>query len=107
MRPTKIRRLTAGELAIDWDDGHHGRHNLSSLRNSCPCASCRMETEGNEGMVKLPVLTPGKYELHSIDPVGSYALSLTWGDGHRTGIYTFGLLRQICECEVCTKKTSG
>jgi DUF971 family protein len=33
--------------------------------------------------------------------VGSYALCLFWGDGHRTGYYTWSLLRQRCSCATC------
>jgi DUF971 family protein len=65
-----------------------------------------MEVEAAEGMITLPVLKPGQNELRGIEPVGSYALQLIWGDGHRTGIYTFDYLRQICECEECSRKTA-
>jgi DUF971 family protein len=51
----------------------------------------------------LPIITSGQFELRSIKPVGSYALQFIWGDGHRTGIYTFEYLRQMCECEECRK----
>ena len=44
-----------------------------------------------------------QYELKSIDAVGPYAVQLVWGDGHRTGIYTFYYLRPICECAACRK----
>ena len=64
-----------------------------------------MEIESTEGIITLPILKPGQYELQGIEPVGSYALQLVWGDGHRTGIYTYDYLRQICECEECMKKT--
>jgi DUF971 family protein len=33
--------------------------------------------------------------------VGDYALQLTWGDGHATGIYTFVFLRELCACALC------
>ena len=36
-----------------------------------------------------------------MDGVGNYAVSLTWQDGHSTGIYSFRLLRQLCPCEAC------
>jgi DUF971 family protein len=40
-------------------------------------------------------------ELVHLDGVGNYALSLTWQDGHSTGIYSFRMLRQLCPCEAC------
>ena len=104
MRPVRISRDAGTALVIEWDDKHRGRHILSSLRSFCPCASCKTE-EGEPGrMVMLPVLTPGQNELVGIEPVGSYALQFIWKDGHRTGIYSFEYLREICECEDCRKK---
>ena len=101
MKPTKIKQVLPAELLIQWDDGHKGIHVLPTLRKYCPCASCKTDMEAHEGIISLPVLKPGQYELKSIEPIGSYALQLTWGDGHKTGIYTFDYLRQICECESC------
>lgn len=103
MKPVRIRRESPSALGIEWDDGHKGTHSMQSLRDHCPCATCRTERESHEGRVVLPILTPGKYDLKNIEPVGNYALQLAWGDGHRTGIYTFQFLRQMCECDACTR----
>jgi DUF971 family protein len=32
----------------------------------------------------------------TIEPVGNYAISIAWSDGHSTGIYRFDFLREIC-----------
>jgi len=52
-----------------------------------------------------PILRPadvpdGVYPLR-IDYVGRYALGFDWSDGHRTGIYSFQMLREICPCAAC------
>ena len=104
--PRKIERLNPSEISIRWDDEHAGRHSLRALRKYCPCAGCKQEIESHEGVAVLPILTPGQYDLKSIEPVGNYALQIVWGDGHRTGIYTFDYLRQICECSECMKTTA-
>ncbi len=83
MKPRKINKTSANELSIDWDDGHNGIHSFRVLRKYCPCASCKMEIEASEGNVLLPILTPGQFELRSIEPVGSYALQFIWGMGTR------------------------
>jgi DUF971 family protein len=104
MIPTSIKRSAAAELAVEWDDGHRGRHTLQALRRYCPCASCQTESaEHDRSAGILPILTPGKNELQSIVPVGSYAVQLTWKDGHGTGIYTFDYLRGLCECGECLR----
>ena len=105
MTPKKINKTSPTELRIEWDDGHKGRHTMQALRKYCPCASCKMEIESHEGAMSLPILMPGQNDLKGIEMVGNYALQLTWGDGHRTGIYTFDHLRQLCECSECGKMT--
>ena len=105
MTPKKITQATPGELSIEWSDAHKGKHKMSTLRKYCPCAGCKSEIEKNEGMIMLPVLIPGQYELRSVQPVGNYALQMKWGDGHQTGIYTYDYLRQICEGSECAKIT--
>jgi len=74
---------------------------MRRLRDSCPCATCKTE---REELVKnlLPILKPGQFLITSIVPVGQYAIQITWGDGHATGIYPFDLLRSLCECAECT-----
>ncbi len=103
MVPRKIVQRSPGELAIEWNDGHRGRHLLETLRAECPCASCRAEAETERGATLLPILIPGKFTLQEIKLVGSYAIQLLWGDGHQTGIYTFQFLRDLCECSECKK----
>jgi DUF971 family protein len=43
------------------------------------------------------VLVSGKIgvRISAIHPVGNYAILLEFSDGHRTGIYAFGYLRQL------------
>lgn len=105
VKPIKIRKVIPSELMIRWDDGHEGLHVLTSLRKNCPCASCRAEIEAREGIIALPVLQPGQYDLKAVEPVGAYALQLVWGDGHKTGIYSFDYLRRICDCSACRHQT--
>jgi DUF971 family protein len=61
------------------------------LRGYCPCAGC----QGHAGTIRF--LSGGNLELREIEQVGNYALGLTWGDGHASGIYTFRYLRSLCE----------
>jgi DUF971 family protein len=42
--------------------------------------------------------------LANIEPVGRYGLTPVWEDGHKTGIYTYEKLRDLCECDECAKK---
>ncbi|MEK6649737.1 MAG: DUF971 domain-containing protein [Bacteroidota bacterium] len=91
-------------LLMRWDDGHESRMSLKSLRDACPCAGCKGETVLMKTYAPVDTPTqPGAYELRGAQPVGSYALQFTWGDGHATGIYTWETLRALCPCRACQR----
>jgi hypothetical protein len=52
-----------------------------------------------------PVVMPGDVQITDYRPVGWYALSFTWSDGHDTGIYTYESLRANCPCSECAHPT--
>ena len=41
--------------------------------------------------------------LKTILPVGSYAITPVWEDGHEAGIYRWDYLRALCPCGECRK----
>jgi len=48
-----------------------------------------------------PSLSESQTTLTSVQLVGNYAIEPAWADGHHTGYYTFGLLREHCPCPAC------
>lgn len=84
------------ELAISWSDGHESYYPLETIRKSCPCAVCNGEPD-TLGRVDKPQVayTPASFELVSYDLVGGYGWQPKWADGHATGIYSVGYLRQL------------
>ena len=89
-------------LVVAWDDGHQGQISLHALRDRCPCAGCQGETVLLKTYKPEPTPDkPGKYKVVGAQQVGSYALSVSWADGHQTGIYTWETLRSLCECSIC------
>lgn len=109
---TKPISLTANReqklLTVIWDDGHISRYPFSLLRAGCPCAECR---GGHDKMGDTP--DPAAFtaelpdspatRLKTIVPVGAYAITPVWEDGHDYGIYQWGYLRALCPCEECRK----
>jgi len=81
-------------MEIDWADGVTTRYRHVILRGFCPCAHC----QGHHGPVQW-VGAPDErgLELAGISEVGNYAIQLTWGDGHASGIYSFRYLRELAE----------
>jgi DUF971 family protein len=105
---TQIKLASQDELTITWDDGHAGIISLSRLRDHCPCAGCQGETILLKTYKPEPQEhLPGRYKLTGIQQVGHYALQITWGDNHTTGIYTWEILRNLCECQMCLAQNSS
>jgi DUF971 family protein len=98
----QIKLSSPVELSIKWDDGHASIISLRTLRDSCPCAGCQGETILLKTYKPEPQQhLPGRYNLTGIQQVGHYAIQISWGDGHSTGIYTWEILRNRCECQIC------
>ncbi len=90
--------VIGGEIAIAWSDGRESYLPLQRLRESCPCAACCGEPDAMGNVVKpLVQHSPASFELRGWQPVGGYALQLTWGDGHSTGLYSFPYLRRLAD----------
>ncbi|GBL40218.1 MAG: DUF971 domain-containing protein [Nitrospiraceae bacterium] len=97
--PKDMSWVDKGVLGIEWNDGHKSVYPVRYLRQQCPCAACVDEWSG---VLRLqPGDVPIVIMLQDVQPVGRYALQFTWSDGHDTGIYSYGLLRRICQCDVC------
>lgn len=88
-------------MEIEWADGHTGIYPHERLRGYCPCAAC----QGHDGPISF--VKGGSLELADVAQVGNYAVRLTWGDGHQTGIYSFRFLRTLCACSSCCPEGPG
>ena len=105
MRVTSIKQTSADILTMTWDDGHVSPFTLHHLRDECPCAGCKGETVLLHTFQPSPQAElPGRYDVKSISPVGSYAIQIVWGDGHDTGLYAWDYLRELCSCDECAKE---
>lgn len=105
MKPTSITVDREGQtLAVQWADGHRSVWPLDGLRRACPCAGC-MGGHANMGELPDPELfrqPPRRTWDPKVSAVGSYAIRITWDDGHEAGIYTWKRLRATCPCAVCS-----
>ena len=102
--PTSIdASRAAGTLSVAWADGHATTYDTLTLRWLCPCAYCRGEAGMPGWLDTNPTLTPDQTRLVDVALVGTYAIQVTWGDGHATGYHTFVLLREMCPCDACAR----
>jgi DUF971 family protein len=98
IKPVAIRSPRGARTTeIDWADGHKGIYPHAVLRGFCPCAGC----QGHTGEIRRIETRNDQLELDDLQPVGGYALSLTWFDGHNSGIYSYKYLRSLCQCPQC------
>jgi DUF971 family protein len=88
-------------LTIVWSDGVRSYYPIAHLRRLSPSADAR-ELRKQMQSNPLTVLPAGKGAGSSgplvathAELVGNYAIKIEFSDGHRTGIYTWGYLRQI------------
>ncbi len=94
MNPLQIKVIHKKELYIKWDDQTESNITLKKLRRFCPCATCAEERE-KQSRTFIPLFPENQITLTNIGMVGSYAIQITWKDGHSTGIYEFPYLRQL------------
>lgn len=100
--PTSLRIVEPNELQVDWSDGQVRRYLFRELRDNCPCAGCREKRRGEAekpaNPLQLTVLAPTEAQplrVVSMRPVGNYAYTIAFSDGHDAGIYTFEFLREL------------
>jgi DUF971 family protein len=97
--PTRVKRVSPKQTDITWNDGHFSSYPSWYLREKCMCAECVDEFTGERKIVHGTI--PSSIERLSVSPVGNYALTFSWSDGHDSGIYSFEYLRQLCPCPQC------
>ena len=99
--PADIAIFPNGQLGVAWSDGHESIYDGYALRCACPCAACVDEMTGRK--ILKDELVPRSVRPVRVEPVGRYAVSIVWSDGHDTGIYTFENLRGLCPCDACRR----
>jgi DUF971 family protein len=78
-------------LIIAFDDGFRAALSAEYLRVESPSAEVRGHSPAERKTV------PGKsdVEIQEIEPIGNYAIKLTFSDGHSTGIYGWRFLAEL------------
>ena len=92
--PTEIKlHQVSRVLEIAFSDGTRFKLPYEFLRVYSPSAEVRGHGPGQE------VLQIGKknIEVKGVEPVGSYAVQLTFSDGHDTGLYSWDYLHELGE----------
>jgi DUF971 family protein len=92
--PAEIRlRKDRRSLGVTFDDGVAFDYPAEFLRVLSPSA----EVQGHSKEQRQTV--PGKIDIAiaAVDPVGNYAVRLTFADGHDSGLFSWSYLRKLGE----------
>ena len=91
MTPTEIKLHTESkELELIYGtDSHHLTYEM--LRVLSPSAEVRGHGQ--------PILQTGKkfVTIRDIEPVGNYAIKITFDDGHDSGLFSWNYLFELCQ----------
>lgn len=92
---------TKSWLTISFDTGDDYRLPAELLRVESPSA----EVQGHGGDQKT--IVPGKRDVTivAIEPVGNYAIRITFSDGHDTGLFSWRYLRELGSGQEAVWKT--
>ncbi len=93
--PTQIEPYSPTEMTITWNSGQNFILPYIEIRFYCPCAGCVDEHTGKRTIEKTsihPAICPTQ-----VQPVGRYAIQISWSDGHDSGIYHFDRLFELCQ----------
>lgn len=94
LHPTEIRYEQANQLLhIVFNDGQEADFPTPFLRGYCPCARCQGHSGGPPQWIDIT--SARQIAVEDVTQVGSYAICISWGDGHDTGIYTFQKLHAM------------
>lgn len=80
-------------VIIKWPDGAVSRIPNKALRLACQCALCVQEFTGEP--LLDPAGVPDDIRAEQVEPLGHYAVSIAWNDGHSSGIYSWEHLRRV------------
>jgi DUF971 family protein len=90
--PTEIRlKKDRRTLVVAFDDGVVADLSAEMLRVMSPSA----EVQGHSPEQRVLVAGKQNVEIAGIDPIGNYAVRLTFNDGHATGLFSWTYLRTL------------
>lgn len=90
--PTEVRlNSSKNSLALVWENEGISYLSAATLRLNSPSA----EVKGHFGQGgSVPEIKPD-LTITNLEPVGAYALKITFSDGHSTGLYTWDYLKGL------------
>ncbi len=100
--PVRVEVSRSQGMTLQWPDGLQVALSAQLLRRSSPSADAQALREqlASNPLTVLPASATsdaGQLRIEAVEPVGTYALRIRFSDGHASGLYTWDLLRTLCE----------
>lgn len=80
-------------ITLKWPGGETVSVSNATLRKACSCALCVDELTND------PILDPKSVpeDIHAlkVGPIGNYAISVEWSDGHNTGFFPYKRIKEL------------
>ena len=95
--PTELRFSRSGQsLTVSFDDGEISVIPYKRLREESPSAENKGHGNGPPPP-RAPV--PDTISVVKAEPTGRYAVRIEFTDGHKTGLYTWALLKKLGQAD--------
>jgi DUF971 family protein len=92
VRATEIKlRQRSRLLEVSFDDGKRFELPFEFLRVHSPSA----EVQGHSPDQRVLVVDKQNVGIREVEPIGQYAVKLSFDDGHDTGLFTWKYLHQL------------
>lgn len=90
--PPKIE-LGKKNITFTWNDNTKTYIENFILRNNCKCAVCVDEYSGEKTLQEKDIPD----DIHALEatPLGNYAISIKWSDGHASGIFPYEVITKM------------
>jgi Mrp family chromosome partitioning ATPase/DUF971 family protein len=82
-------------ITLTWPDGRVHSVENRKLRASCQCAVCVDEFTGEQVLDESEI--PAEIHATNVAPVGNYAVSIEWSDGHTTGFFPYDRIKELSQ----------
>jgi DUF971 family protein len=94
VKPSELKlRRRSRVLEVRYPDGRLDQLSFEYLRTHSPSA----EVQGHGPGQDVLQIAKENVQVIGLEPVGQYAVRLTFDDGHDTGLYTWKYLRELAE----------
>ena len=80
------------KVVLTWSNGDTIQIEHKTLRASCTCALCVDELTGEKTLKESDI----RADIQPLDilPLGHYAFSVRWSDGHSSSIYAYDMIKE-------------